>query len=163
MNAIARYVAAAMLVAGPAHAANWLDRAWDAEAIDQNLSPAITLGEGGVLLVLPQATLDDAHAAGVSTPDAVRQLVERYGQHCSAIIDLNQPHQHLRVQLFIAKRIPFAEAPRGTQREVREAATSGRNGPPDTVAVTPDDHSDLFIDYVPARTAHCVTPGDAVS
>jgi hypothetical protein len=162
MNGIARYVAAAMLVAGPAHA-NWLDRAWDDDAVAQNLAPAITLGEAGVLLVLPQATLDDAHAAGVSTPDAVRQLVERYGQHCSAIVDLNQPHPHLKVRLFIARRVPLADAPQATQREVRETVKSGRTAAPDTLAVTSDDYSELVIDYVPARTAHCVTPGDAIS
>jgi hypothetical protein len=160
---IAKYVAAAMLIAGPAHA-NWLDHAWDAQAVEANLAPAITLGAAGVLLVLPQETLDAAHAAGLSTPDAVQQLVERYGQHCSDVIDLDQPHQHLRVQLFIEKRVAFPAAPAGTQGEVRDALKSRQSAlPPDTLAVTPEDSSELFIDYVPARSAHCIAPGDTIS
>ncbi len=160
---IATYVAAAMLIAGPAHA-NWLDRAWDAQAVEANLAPAITLGAAGVLLVLPQETLDAAHAEGLSTPDAVQQLVERYGQRCSGVIDLDQPHQHLRVQLFIEKRVAFAAAPESVQGEVRDAQKSPQSAPPpDTLAVTPEQSSELFIDYVPARTAHCITPGDTIS
>src|SRR6185312_15673195 len=48
-----------------------------------------------VLLVLPAATLAEAHAQGVSTPDAVRLFLGRYGQHCSANLDLDRPHPNL--------------------------------------------------------------------
>jgi len=154
---IAKYVAAAMLIAGPAHA-DWLDRAWDAQAVEASLAPAITLGAAGVLLVLPQETLDAAHAEELSTRDAVQQLMERYGQHCSTVIDLDQPHQHLRVQLFIEKRVAFPAAPESVQGEVRDAQTSRQSAPPpDTLAVTPEQSSELF------RTAHCVAPGDTIS
>jgi hypothetical protein len=160
---IAKYVAAATLIGGPAHA-SWLDSAWDAQAVEANLAPAITLGAAGVLLVLPQETLDAAHAAGLSISDAVKQLVERYGQHCSDVIDLDQPHQHLRVQLFIAKRVAVAAAPASVQGEVRDALKSRQSAPPpETLAVTPEESSELFIDYVPARTAHCSTPGGTIS
>src|SRR6185437_13558203 len=84
MPGLVRYLFAALLLAAPAaHAANWLDDAWSDEAVDKAGAPAITLGASAVLLVLPAATLDEAHAQGVSTPEAVRLFLGRYGQHCS--------------------------------------------------------------------------------
>lgn len=158
-----KYAALLMLIATPAHA-DWLERAWDAKAVSENRAPAITLGLGGVLLVVDQTTLDDAHAAGLSTPDAVSKLLERYGQHCSDVIDLDRPHRHLRVKLYIAKRVPLREAPARTRSEVRQAARSkGAKAPPDSLSVTAEHYSELFIDYEPSRNAVCILPGAEVS
>jgi hypothetical protein len=163
MIGFVKYAALLMLIATPAHA-DWLERAWNGEAVAENRAPAITLGLGGVLLVLDQTTLDDAHAAGLSTPDAVRALLERYGQHCSDVIDLNRPYRHLRVRLYIAKRVPFHEAPANTRSDVRQAVRSTRaKAPPDTLSITAEHYSELFIDYEPSRNAECVLPGAEVS
>jgi hypothetical protein len=163
MTGIARYAALLLFVATPAQA-DWLDRAWDGQAVDENREPSITLGETGVLVVLPQTTLDDAHAAGLSTPDAVRQILERYGQHCSAVIDLDRPHPHLRVELYLEKNIALATAPSDTRSEVQGALKSqAPKAPPDTLSVTAENYSELFIDYVPRRIAHCTEPGGAES
>jgi hypothetical protein len=163
MIGFAKYAALLMLIATPAHA-DWLDRAWDGNAVAENRAPAITLGVGGVLLVLDQTTLDDAHAAGLSTHDAVRQVLQRYGQHCSDVIDLNRPHRHLRVRLYIARRVPFRKAPANTRSEVGQAMKStGAKAPPDTLSVTSEHYSELFIDYRPSRNAECILPGAEVS
>jgi hypothetical protein len=164
MIGIARYAAGLILISTPAYA-DWVDRAWDAHAVEENRSPAITLGSTGVLLVLPEETLDEAHQAGLSTPQAAEKLLERYGQHCSSIIDLDRPHPHLKVQLFLARRVGFKNAPPEVRDEIGEALTSDSPTAqaPDLLSVTSDKSSDFFIDYVPSRTARCVSPGDTVS
>ncbi|HWI27751.1 MAG TPA: hypothetical protein VN668_12330 [Stellaceae bacterium] len=160
MIRIAQCVALLMLISVPAYA-DWVDRAWDQHAVEENRMPAITLGETGVLLVLPKETLDEAHQAGLSTPQAAERLLQRYGQHCASVIDLNQPHPHLKVQLFLERRVDFRSAPPTVKEEIGEALTAktGQAEAPDTLSVTSDQSSDFFIDYVPDRTAHCVVPG----
>src|SRR5713101_5070326 len=138
MAGIVRYLFAAALLAAPAHAADWLEQAWRDEAVGRTGTPAITLGASAVLVVLPEAALAKAHAAGVNTSDAVRLFVGRYGQHCSAGLDLDRPHPHLRVQLFLQKPVALEDAGESTPAEI-------------------------FIDYAPQRHARCVRPGDAVS
>lgn len=106
MKRVSGLVAALVLAAAPAHA-DWLERAWSDAAIAKSGSPAITLTATGVLLVLPEATLAEAHAAGVETPQAVQLFLQRYGQHCSAVLDLDLPHQRIKVRLFTLRRVPL--------------------------------------------------------
>ena len=170
MPGLAKYLVAAMLLAAPAaQAADWLDEAWSDEAIGKRGTPAITLGASSVLLVLPAATLAEAHAQGVSTPDAVRLFLGRYGQHCSAGLDLDRPHPNLRVQLFLQKPMALEEAGERLQSEVLDALKSARTEKTKKLprverlfAVT-DAPDEVVIDYVPERQARCVLPGDAVS
>jgi hypothetical protein len=164
MIGIARYAAVLILISTPAYA-DWVDRAWDADAVEENRIPAITLGPAGVLLVLPEETLDEARQAGLSTPQAAELLLQRYGQHCSSIIDLDRPHPHLKVQLFLERRVAFKDAPPEVRGEIGEALTtdSSTAQAPDMLSVTSEKSSDFFIDYVPSRTARCVSPGDAIS
>jgi hypothetical protein len=167
MPGLVKYLFAAMLLAAPAaNAADWLDEAWSDEAIGKTGTPAITLGASAVLLVLPAATLAEAHAQGVSTPDAVRLFLGRYGQHCSAGLDLDRPHPRLRVQLFLQKPVALEEAGERLQSEVLEALKSAKTKTlprVDRLFAVTDAPDELVIDYVPQRQARCVKPGDAVS
>lgn len=167
MPGLVKYLFAAMLLAAPAaHAADWLDEAWSDEAIGKSGTPAITLGASAVLLVLPAATLNEAHAQGVSTPDAVRLFLGRYGQHCSAGLDLDRPHPRLRVQLFLQKPVALEEAGERLQSEVLDALKSAKTKKlprVDRLFAVTDAPDEVVIDYVPQRQAHCVRPGDVVS
>lgn len=171
MPGLIRYLFAALLLAAPAaHAANWLDDAWSDEAVDKAGAPSITLGGSAVLLVLPAATLAEAHAQGVSTPDAVRLFLGRYGQHCSAALDLDRPHPNLHVQLFLQKPVALEDAGERVQSEILDAlksakATNKTKKLPkvDQLFAVTDAPDEVVIDYVPQRQARCVRPGDAVS
>jgi hypothetical protein len=170
MPGLVKYLFAALLLAAPAaHAANWLDEAWSDEAVDKAGAPAITLGASAVLLVLPEATLAEAHAQGVSTADAVRLFLGRYGQHCSASLDLDQPHPNLRVQLFLQKPVALEDAGERLQSEVLEALKSVKSKKSkklpkvDQLFAVTDPPDEVVIDYVPRHRAHCIRPGDAVS
>ena len=167
MPGIAKYLlAAAGLIAAPAHAADWLEQAWSDETVARTGMPAITLRASDVLVVLPEKTLSEAHAAGISTSDAVRLFLGRYGQHCSAGLDLDRPHPHLRVQLFLQKPVALEDAGQRLQDEILDALKSARTKPLPRVErlfAVNDAPADVFIDYVPERRAHCVRPSDAVS
>ena len=119
---------ALLLAPAPAQAA-WLDDGGGA---------AITLSADGVLLVLPEPTLLAARHAGLSTRQAVAAFLERWAQHCSDILDMDQPHAGLRVELSLARLVP---------------------GP--GWLITDDEGEALTIDYVPQHRALCVTPGEA--
>jgi hypothetical protein len=161
-----RYVAfaLALLATPPAHA-TWLDDAWTDDTVDRNGGPAITLNNDGVVLVLPAETLAAAHAEGVDTKEAVTLFIERYGQHCSDIVDLNQK-QKLHVQLFLSNPVDLNSASVQTQQEIGETLIkiSDRQSkrPPhvQSLFVTEREHRDFTVDYVPERKASCVEPGD---
>jgi hypothetical protein len=153
-------LAVAMLVAVPARA-DWLDGAFD-DDIAESGSPAITLGADGVLLVLPVATLLKAHSAGITTAGAVAQLVQRYGPKCSDILDLNRPHRHLKVQLFLSSPVELEDSPERVQGEILDTLKTAKTKPlprVDNLFVPADEATELFIDYVPTRQVDCVQPG----
>src|SRR5260370_17084125 len=130
MPGLAKYLfVAAAFFAAPAHAADWLEQAWSAESVARTGTPAITLGASAVLLVLPAATLAAAHAAGVSTPEAVRLFVGRYGQRCSAGLDLDRPHPHLRVQLLLQTPVPLEDAGERRQGQILDPPESANTKP----------------------------------
>ena len=106
--------------------------------LDDGAGAAITLSPDGVLLVLPEPTLLAARHAGLSTRQAVTEFLERWIQHCSDIADMDQPHAGLRVELSLARLVP------GTGWLIAD-----------------DEGETLTVDYVPARRAVCVTPGEA--
>ena len=105
--------------------------------LDDGAGAAITLSADGVLLVLPEPTLLAARHAGLSTRQAVTEFLERWIQHCSDIADMDQPHAGLRVELSLARETPGGWL------------------------MTDDESEALTVDYVPARRAVCVTPGEA--
>jgi hypothetical protein len=156
----------AALLSATAVRADWLGRAWQDGVVNLTGNPAVTLSAAGVTLVFPATALDEAHAAGVSTRDAVRLAIERYGQHCSDVLDLDGPHRNLQVRLFLSRPAAIEKAPEHTQGEVLDAlnATKQTKLPDDkSLFVTDDEHTDLVIDYVPTRHATCVQPGAEVS
>jgi len=159
-------VAAALsLIALPARA-DWLDRAWDGDATARTGAPAITLSHSGVLLVLPEATLAEARAAGVDTQQAVQLFVRRYAQLCSEMLDLDRTHQEVRVTLFTSKPVPLEDATASTQAEILDALKSaGSKKLPrvETLFIVSPEPRDLVIDYVPPRKASCIRPGEPVS
>ncbi len=156
--------ALALFAIPPAHA-NWLDDAWTDDTADQNGGPAITLNSEGVILVLPANTLVAAHAEGVDTKQAVTLFIERYGQHCSDIIDLDQK-QNLHVQLFLSRPVDLNSASEQTQQEVGDTLiklSDGRSKRPphvESLFVTEPEHRDFTVDYAPQRKASCVEPGE---
>ena len=165
MKKFALLAVALTLLASPARA-DWLERAWDGEATARTGAPAITLSGSGVLLVLPEATLAEARAAGVDTRQAVQLFVRRYAQHCSELLDLDHAHQSVRVTLFTSKPVALEDASDATQAQILEALKSraGKTLPKvETLFVVSPEHRDMVIDYVPARKASCVRPGVPVS
>jgi hypothetical protein len=158
------YVAATILIAAPAQA-DWLESAFG-DDVAATGGPAITLDGSGILLVLPEATLQKAHRAGVTTADAVKLLVQRYGQHCSDVLDLDGPHRHVKVQLFLSKPVALEDAPERVQGEILDTLKTAKRKPlprVDSLFVTADDPTELFIDYVPEHRASCVEPGAEIS
>jgi hypothetical protein len=96
----------------------------------------------------------------------VRRFVARYGQHCSAGLDLDRPHPHLRVQLFVQKPVALEDAGESVQGEILDALKAAKTKKLPRVArlfAVTDAPAEIFIDYVPQRHARCVIPGDAVS
>ena len=155
-------LALALLYAAPAHA-DWLDDAWTDASVDRDGGPAVTLNGSGVTLVLPADTLAAARAEGVGTEQAVARFIERYGQHCSDVIDLDR-RQKLSVQLFLSKPVALDDASEATQQEVGDAlktVTARGKRPPHVknLFVTEPSARHLTIDYVPSRKASCVQPG----
>src|SRR5260221_12914013 len=130
MPGLAKYLfVAAAFFAAPRYAADWLEWAWSAKSVARTATPAITLGAPAGVLVLPAATLAAAHAAGVSTPEAVRLFVGRYGQRCSAGLDLDRPHPHLRVQLLLQTPGALEDAGERVQGEMLDALESTKTKP----------------------------------
>jgi hypothetical protein len=90
-----------------------------------------------LLTAQPAETLRAAKHAGLTTREAVTQFIERWGQHCSDVLDLDQPHNDLHIKLSLSR--------------------------PSTIPglfVTDDKEVDMTINYLPSRRAHCVTPGE---
>jgi hypothetical protein len=162
---IAPCLAAFVAIASPA-AAGWLERAASDDMIDANGMLAVTLGDAGILLVVPEAVIQEAQAAGVAAPDAARLLVQRYGQRCSDVLDLDRPHAHLRVQLFLQRPVALEDAPERVQGEILDALKTAKTKPlprVNSLFVTAEEGAEIFIDYVPDRKARCIQPGDEVS
>jgi hypothetical protein len=83
------------------------------------------------------ATLRAARRAGLTLQQAAARYIERWGPHCSDVLDLDQPHAGLSVTLSL----------------FRATALPG-------LFVTDDEEVPLVIDYVPMRRATCVQPGE---
>jgi hypothetical protein len=167
MGKFASLVVAALLLAAAPARADWLERAWDEQAIAETGAPAITLGLDGIRVVLPEATLAAAHAAGVSTAEAVQLFVQRYGHHCSDVLDLDHAHRGLRVQVSLLKPVALEDASERVQGEVLATlkANSKQKRFPrvEQLFVTADESEEVTIDYVPERQAHCVPDRAEVS
>ncbi|MGH9201110.1 MAG: hypothetical protein ACRD2A_07730, partial [Vicinamibacterales bacterium] len=69
--------------------ADWLDDAWSEDSVLINGNPAVSISGDIIYVVLPTATLHQAYDSGVTTEEALRVFLDRHGQRCSHLIDLN--------------------------------------------------------------------------
>src|SRR5215813_13693304 len=77
--------------------ADWLDDVWSEEWVRMNGNPAVSISGDGVQVVLPATSLQKAYEQGLTTEQALHDFLERHGQRCSHLIDLNVPHPNLKV------------------------------------------------------------------
>ncbi|MDE2103799.1 MAG: hypothetical protein KGL39_41560 [Patescibacteria group bacterium] len=131
MKHLALAAALILLPALPARA-DWLADAWSPDTVVRTGGPAITLSDTGGIVVLPAAALAAARRAGLTAKQALTAFLERYIQHCSDLLDADQPHAGLVVALSLT----------------RATTLSG-------LFVTDDEEQTFRIDYVPARRAVC--------
>jgi hypothetical protein len=151
--------------------ADWLTSAWPQDALPKNGSPAITFNAtGGVTLVLPEAVLGEAHAAGLSTERAVRAFLGRYAPRtCSSLLDMTVPHADLRVDLLIERPVALDALDETTQEEAATTLNHTlknqmRGSVPriERAFIVDQKPLSLSIDYAPGQQVHCAEPPDAM-
>jgi hypothetical protein len=159
-----------VIVVHPA-SADWLANSWPGNAIPKNGNPAITFNAtGGVTLVLPEAVLGEAQAAGLSTERAVSAFLARYAPRtCSNLLDLTVPHANLRVNLLIERPVAADAVDQATQEEAATAlnhalkSVTRRSVPHvDRVFIVDQKPFPLSIDYAPDQKVHCAEPPDVL-
>jgi hypothetical protein len=147
--------------------ADWLASAWPENAVPKNGNPAITFNAAGaVTLVLPEAVLGEAQAAGLSTEQAVSAFLGRYAPRtCSSLLDMTVPHTNLRVDLLIERPIALDAVDEATQEEAAttlnhalKSVTRGSVPHIDRVFIVDQKPVSLSIDYVPDREVRCAEP-----
>ena len=149
--------------------ADWLANAWP--EIPKNGNPAMTFSATGtVTLVLPQAVLGEAQAAGLNIERAVSAFLGRYAPRtCSNLLDMTVPHTNLRVDLLIERPVALDNIDGSAQ----EDAATALNHALKNLARGPVPHIDkafivdqkplsLAIDYVPEQKVRCLEPPDAI-
>jgi hypothetical protein len=164
-SAIVMGTLATFIGTGIAHA-NWLDDAWSEKSIRINGNPAITIHGDSIYVVLPTATLLQAHYEGVATEDALGDFLERYGPRCSKIVDLNVAHPKLTVALSLQSPGLFEDI---SEKDVELTALRNahskfgiENDVPHLFTVS-RLKLEYSINYVPKRRVRCVTPRDPTS
>ena len=153
-----------LLVVNPA-SADWLKDAWSDGPNATYGIPTITFDTTGVVTVmLPEAMLAQAQAAGLSTEDAVVAFLGRYAPAmCSSAINMNVPHSHLKVDLLVERPVALRDADAATQDEAAAALNQALKFPAtrsiphiDRVFVVDPKPLSLSIDYAPDHKAHCM-------
>jgi hypothetical protein len=149
--------------------ADWLASAWPENALPKNGNPAITFNAAGtVTLVLPEAVLGEAQAAGLSTERAVRAFLGRYApRSCSSLLDMTVPHANLRVDLLIERPVSLDALDETTQEEaassLNHALKSQASGSVPRIQrafMVDQKPLNLSIDYAPDQQIHCAEPPD---
>ena len=151
--------------------ADWLARAWPENAEPKDGNPAITFSSTGTItVVLPEAILNEARAAGLSTERAVGAFLGRYApKTCSNLFDMNVPRTNLKVDLMIQREVapdhidgPTQEDAAATLNHALRNLTRGSVPHIDRVFIVDQEPISLSIDYVPEQTVHCVAPPNAI-
>jgi hypothetical protein len=151
--------------------ADWLARAWPENTVPKDGNPAITFSATGTItVVLPEAVLSEARAAGLSTERAVGAFLARYApKTCSSLLDMNVPHTNLKVELLIQRPVAPDDIDGATQEEAAatlnhalKTLTRGSVPHIDRVFIVDQKHLGLSIDYTPDQTVHCVEPPNAI-
>jgi hypothetical protein len=160
-----------VIVVHPA-SADWLASAWPETAVPKNGNPAITFNaNGAVTLVLPEAVLGEAQAAGLSTERAVGAFLGRYAPRtCSSLLDMTVPHANLRVDLLIEHPVVLDAVDQATQEEaattlnhaLKSQQTRGSVPRIQRAFIVDQKPVRLSIDYAPDLEVHCAEPPDAM-
>jgi hypothetical protein len=142
--------------------ADWLDDAWKGEHISRFGPPAITINTAGVVILLPEATMVEAQAAGLSPQQAAVAFLSRYGpEMCSSIIDLNEAKPALTITLVLLYRHEPSDAPVETQQKgaaalpESETGRQRRSGGRGIAFEAAPQEEVWTIDYVPTHRARC--------
>jgi hypothetical protein len=151
--------------------ADWLARAWPENTVPKNGNPAITFNATGtVTLVLPEAVLGEAQAAGVSTEHAVGAFLDRYAPRtCSTLLDMTVPHTNLRVDLLIERPVAPDAIDEVTQEDAANTLNHALKGQTrgslpriERAFIVDQKPLSLSIDYVPEKKVHCAEPPKAL-
>ena len=169
-NSNSRYAFRALTFAGlfgisPAHA-DWLDDVWSDKHASRHGHPAITISaEHGITITLPEASVGQAKAAGLSQQQAAIAFLGRFGpEMCSKIVDLNENRPALSMKLVVQIERRLREASAETQQRLSEAIAEAEaqgqrlSRGADTVFEASPDEEVWTIDYVPTHRAQCVEP-----
>jgi hypothetical protein len=163
--------------------ADWLEDAWSGKSTALHGNPAITLHPGGVSVVLPAETLDEAFSErGMTRPDALRAFLDRYSPQCSHVLDLNTAQPNLTVELRIQAAVSLDDLPAKSLDEMVAAMETVKIAPSKTTepkSAEKDGHAripriaqafttlperfNFSIDYAPDKIVHCVAPQDPMS
>jgi hypothetical protein len=168
--------------------ADWLDDAWSGKSTALHGNPAITVRPGGVTVVLPVETLDEAFSErGMTRADALRAFLDRYSPQCSNVLDLNVAQPNLTVELRIQAAMPLGDIPAQSLDEMSTAMetvkippskdlgpkAAGSKGPARVghaqipriaqAFMTLPERYTFTIDYAPDKIVHCVVPQDPSS
>ncbi len=143
--------------------ADWLDDAWSEEWVRMNGNPAVSMSGDAVHVVLPATSLHQAYEEGFTTEQALQDFLERHGQRCSHLIDLNVPHPNLKVTLSFEGRAPFESVPERDEVLTTLKRAYLRYRADDSIpllfTVSPVEF-EYSINYVPTHQVRCVAPGD---
>ncbi len=143
--------------------ADWLDDAWGADRVEMTGNPAITIYGDTIDIVLPTATLYRAYEEGLTTQDILDVFLDRYGQRCSGMVDLNMPHPDLKVGLSLQSPSAFKDTSERDdvlatlKRTYLSQRTEGST--PLLFTILPE-HFDFSINYVPTHHITCVVPNE---
>ena len=150
--------------------ADWLGDAWSDASVAKHGNPSITVRSDGLAVSLPSATLEQAHAEGLTTKDALVAFLGRYSPQCSRVLDLNGPQSNLKVALSLQDEVPFGDLAATSQDQIlatlqdelaEQPHDTGKGARPAIphiaqVFVVSEQHVDFVIDYAPVNRVHCV-------
>jgi hypothetical protein len=160
IHSVAALALATLAASGPARA-DWLKDAWSEESVRQNGSPAITIGRDSIHMVLPAATLRQAHNEGFTTERALGDFLEKYGQRCSGLANLNAPRPNLKVTLSLQNPARFEDVQEGdevlAEFKAEYLKRSAETETPVLFTVSPEQ-LEFTLDYAPKRQVRCVVP-----
>jgi hypothetical protein len=163
--------------------ADWLEDAWSSKSTALHGNPAITVHPGGVSVVLPAETLDEAFSQrGMTRADALRAFLDRYSPQCSHVLDLNTAQPNLTVELRIQAAVSLDDLPAKKVDEMMTGMETVKIAPPrntDAKSTSKDGRARIpriaqafvtlperfvfSIDYAPEKIVHCVAPQDPMS
>jgi hypothetical protein len=151
---------AALVGTGVARA-DWLDDAWGEDSVQMNGNPAVSISGDTVHVVLPVTSLRQAYEEGLTIERALRDFLDRHGQRCSHLIDLNNPHPNLKVALSVQVRTPFESISEGEDVLALVKSAYLKYHTDDSIpmlfTVSPVEF-EYSLNYVPTHRVRCVAP-----